>query len=71
MSAAAASALVPLWDRTEEWRRRLAMIEDAQSFLYLTTFYIEHDVYGTAILSALRRAQRRGVAVSLLVDAFG
>jgi len=40
-------------------------------FLYLTTFYIEHDAYGTAILAALRRAQRRGVAVTLLVDAFG
>ncbi|HUU33222.1 MAG TPA: phosphatidylserine/phosphatidylglycerophosphate/cardiolipin synthase family protein, partial [Vicinamibacterales bacterium] len=40
-------------------------------FLYLTTFYIEHDAYGTAILAALRRAQRRGVAVSLLVDGFG
>ncbi len=68
---AAASALVPLWDRAAEWQRRLAMIDAAQSFLYLTTFYIEHDVYGAAILAALRRAQRRGVAVSLLVDAFG
>ena len=71
MSAATASALVPLWDRAAEWQRRLAMIDAAQSFLYLTTFYVEHDAYGTAILAALRRAQRRGVAVSLLVDAFG
>ncbi len=71
MPAAAASALVPLWDRAAEWRRRLAMIESAQAFLYLTTFYIEHDAYGTAIVAALRRAQRRGVAVTLLVDAFG
>jgi cardiolipin synthase len=66
-----ASALVPLWNRAAEWQRRLAMIEDARAFLYLSTFYIEHDTYGTEILAALRRAQQRGVAVSLLVDAFG
>jgi cardiolipin synthase len=47
------------------------MIDAARSFLYLTTFYIEHDAYGTALLAALRAARRRGVAVTLLVDAFG
>ena len=66
-----ASALVPLWDRAAEWERRLAMIGAARSFLYLTTFYIELDAYGTALLAALRSAQRRGVAVTLVVDAFG
>ncbi|MFN7978523.1 MAG: phosphatidylserine/phosphatidylglycerophosphate/cardiolipin synthase family protein [Vicinamibacterales bacterium] len=66
-----ATALEPLWDRAAEWRRRLAMIESAREFLYLTTFYIEYDAYGAEILAALRRAQQRGVAVSLLVDAFG
>lgn len=66
-----ASALVPLWNRAAEWQRRLAMIDAARDFLYLSTFYIEHDACGTEVLAALRRAQRRGVAVSLLVDAFG
>jgi cardiolipin synthase len=66
-----ASALVPLWDRAAEWQRRLAMIEAAQAFLYLATFYVEYDTYGAGILEALRRAQRRGVAVTLLVDGFG
>jgi len=66
-----ASALVPLWDRSVEWTRRLAMIDAAQTFLYLTTFYIEFDAYGTAALAALQRAQRRGVEVTLLIDAFG
>lgn len=66
-----ASALVPLWNRAAEWQRRLAMIDEARAFVHLSTFYIEHDAYGTEILAALRRAQRRGVAVSLLVDAFG
>lgn len=71
MVSASASALVPLWDRAAEWERRLAMIEAARSFLYLTTFYIEHDAYGAALLAALRAAQRRGVAVTLVVDGFG
>ncbi len=66
-----ASALVPLWDRAAEWQRRLSMIETARSFLYLSTFYIEHDAHGTTILAALRRAQRRGVGVTLLLDTFG
>ncbi len=66
-----ASALVPLWDRAAEWQRRLAMIEAARSFLYLTTFYLEYDAYGVPLLAALRAAQRRGVAVTLVVDAFG
>ena len=66
-----ASAFVPLWDRAAEWQRRLAMIEAARSFLYLTTFYLEYDAYGVPLLAALRAAQRRGVAVTLVVDAFG
>lgn len=71
MPATAAAALVPLWDRAAEWQRRLAMVEAAQRFLYLSTFYIEHDAYGAGMLAALRRAQQRGVAVTLIVDAFG
>ncbi len=66
-----ASAFVPLWERAAEWQARLALIEAARSFLYLSTFYLEHDDYGVALLAALRAAQRRGVAVTLVVDAFG
>ena len=66
-----ASALVPLWNRAAEWERRLAMVDDARSFLYLSTFYLEYDVYGRTMLAALQRAQRRGVTVNLLIDAFG
>ncbi len=66
-----ASALLPLWNRASEWERRLGMIDSARSFVYLSTFYIEHDGYGIEMLSALRRAQRRGVAVNLLIDTFG
>jgi len=67
----AASHFLPLWDRATEWRRRLAMIEEARSFLYLSTFYIEWDAYAREMLDALIGAARRGVAVSLLVDGFG
>jgi len=66
-----ASALVPLWNRGAEWERRLAMVREARSFLYLSTFYIEHDSYGLGMLAELVAAQRRGVAVNLLIDGFG
>ena len=66
-----ASALLPLWNRAAEWQRRLEMIRNAQSFVYLSTFYIEYDTYGIELLSALQSAQGRGVAVNLLVDGFG
>ena len=66
-----ASALVPLWNRADEWARRIAMIREAASFLYLSTYYIEYDEYGVELLDALDAAQRRGVAVNLLIDGFG
>jgi len=66
-----ASALVPLWSRAAEWNRRLAMVREARSFLYLSTYYVEYDAYGIEMLEALLAAQRRGVAVNLLIDAFG
>ncbi len=66
-----ASALLPLWNRAAEWNRRLSMVREARSFLYLSTYYIEHDSHGAELLSALTVAQRRGVAVNLLIDGFG
>ncbi len=66
-----ASALVALWNRGAEWERRLAMVREARSFLYLSTYYVEHDPYGLGLLAELTAAQRRGVAVNLLIDGFG
>ena len=66
-----AASLRPLWDRADEWQCRLRMIREAREFLYLSTFYLEYDEYGTELLDALHEAQRRGVAVNLLVDGFG
>ena len=47
------------------------MIRQARSFLYLSTFYVEHDSYGIALVSALHEAASRGVAVNLLIDGYG
>jgi cardiolipin synthase A/B len=65
------SSLIPMRDRATEWKCRLSMIREARSFLYLSTYYIEYDFYGTTLLEALLTAQRRGVSVTLLVDSFG
>ena len=67
----AASSFLPLWDRAAEWRRRLDMVRDARSFLYLSAFYIEWDAYGVELLDALDDARRRHVEVTLLLDDFG
>lgn len=66
-----ASALLPLWNRAAEWKRRLSMVREARSFLYLSTYYVEYDPYGVELLAELIAAQRRGVAVNLLIDGFG
>ena len=66
-----ATYLRPLWDRATEWTYRLDMIRDARHFLYLSTYYIEYDTYGSELLAALLEAQRRGVKVNLLIDDFG
>jgi len=70
-SMTSASSLLPLWDRAAEWARRLVMIREATSFLYLSTYYVEYDDYGIELLAALLAAQERGVAVNLLIDGFG
>ena len=66
-----ATALCPLWNRAAEWERRLRMIREARRFLYLSTYYIEYDDYGAELTALLLAAQRRGVAVNLLIDGFG
>lgn len=66
-----ANSFVPLRDRASEWRRRIELIESAQSFIYVSTFYIEWDRYGQEFLQALRNAKNRDVHVSLIIDGFG
>jgi phosphatidylserine/phosphatidylglycerophosphate/cardiolipin synthase-like enzyme len=66
-----ASSFVPLWHRQSEWVRRIEMVRAARAFLYQSLFYIEYDVYGRQMLSALLEAQKRGVRVQLIIDHFG
>lgn len=49
----------------------MEMISQAQSFLYLSTFYIDWDKYGRECLDKLLIAQRRGVATYVVIDSFG
>jgi len=67
----AASSFLPLWNRSDEWKRRLEMVRGARSFLYLSTFYIQWDAYAVEMIDALDEARRRGVDVTLLIDGFG
>lgn len=60
-----------LLDRQTEWQARLAIIRAASQFLYTTTYYIEYDRYALEFLEALEAALQRGVAVTLVIDAFG
>ena len=66
-----ASSFTPLWHRQSEWVRRLEMVHAARTFLYQSLFYIEYDVYGRRMMSALLEAQKRGVRVQLIIDHFG
>lgn len=66
-----ASSFEVLWARQAEWQRRLTMVREARTFLYLSLFYLEYDAYGLEMLDALIAAQRRGVRVQLILDTFG
>ena len=64
-------AFVPLRDREGEWDMRMTMIRRARRFLYVSTYFIEHDDYGIRFLEELATAARRGVTVFLGVDGLG
>lgn len=66
-----ATSLRMLADREAEWAARMAMIEGAQRFLILTTYYFGSDQRSATMLDALVAAQRRGVRVVLVLDRFG
>jgi cardiolipin synthase len=66
-----ASHFIPLRERHREWQLRLSMIEEAQRFLYLTSYFVEMDAHGEQLLEALHRAAQRGVYVFLGLDGFG
>ena len=55
----------------EFFPRLLAAIADARASIHLETYIFELDAVGERIAGALLDAARRGVAVHVLVDAFG
>lgn len=54
-----------------EWQTRLAMVREARRYLYLATYYLEHDAYSQELLRCMADAARRGVTVWLAYDRFG
>ncbi|MGI9470143.1 MAG: phospholipase D-like domain-containing protein [Rubripirellula sp.] len=69
--ATSATKVTMLWNRDQEWDARMRMIAHANSFLYLSTFYIEWGRYACECLNALIDAQQRGVSTVLVIDRFG
>jgi cardiolipin synthase len=66
-----AASLKILADRDVEWAVRMAMIERAQRFLILTTYYFGCDDLSGTMMDALTAAALRGVRVVLVLDRFG
>jgi cardiolipin synthase len=62
---------VPVRHRALEWQLRLDMAAQAKRFLYVSTYYVENDIYGHLFLDALAAAAQRGVYVFLGLDTFG
>jgi cardiolipin synthase len=58
-------------NREDEWSLRMEMVNCAQRFLVLTTYYFGDDECGSRMADALLAAVRRGVRVVLVVDRFG
>lgn len=51
--------------------RMLAAIDGAQAFVWFEIYLVESGVVATRFIDALLRARTRGVAVKLLLDAYG
>lgn len=66
-----ATSVKILVDRDAEWAARMIMIERAQRFVILTTYYFGSDERSGTMLDALLCAVRKGVRVVLVLDRFG
>jgi len=69
--ASTATRVKVLTNREDEWRLRMAMVNDARRFVVLTTYYFGGDERSARMADALAGAARRGVRVVLVVDRFG
>ena len=66
-----ATRLKVLTDREDEWAIRMEMVNRAERFLLLTTYYFGSDERSGRMADALLAAARRGVRVVLVLDSFG
>jgi cardiolipin synthase len=66
-----ATRLKVLTNRDDEWHLRMEMVNRAQHFVVLTTYYFGNDERGDEMADALLAAARRGVRVVLVLDSFG
>ena len=60
-----------LTDREDEWAVRMEMVNRAERFVLLTTYYFGNDERSGRMADALLAAARRGVRVVLVLDSFG
>jgi len=66
-----ATRLSVLSHREDEWALRMEMVNRAQRFLLLTTYYFGSDERSGRMADALIAAACRGVRVVLILDSFG
>ncbi len=71
MPLTAGNQVVPLVDGDETFPAMLAAIDGAQQTITLASYIFDTDATGGLFLEALVRAQQRGVAVRVLIDAVG
>jgi cardiolipin synthase len=67
----AGNRIEPLVNGDEAFPAMLAAIEAAEKSVSLCTYILDNDRSGRKFLAALQRAQQRGVAVRVLIDAAG
>jgi phosphatidylserine/phosphatidylglycerophosphate/cardiolipin synthase-like enzyme len=60
-----------LTDHEDEWTLRMEMVNGAERFLLLSTYYFGSDQRSGRMADALLAAARRGVRVVLIIDSFG
>lgn len=65
------NAVDPLYDGEEAYPAMLEAIDQAQRYVFLSSYIFEADAAGTLFVDALIRAGARGVDVRVLVDAIG
>jgi len=66
-----ATRVTVLTHREDEWALRMEMVNSAQRFLLLTTYYFGSDERSGRMADALIAAAHRGVRVVLVLDSFG